>query len=166
MVDRVAYYLNSTSDVKEFELLQISHPSFTQTFYIVRNKRSGLTVTLENAASQFFTYYPLQIKGQGAKDDLDYALQISLGDLGELLPTQFDAVAAANTFNIKPTVIYRTYRSDDLTAPMFGPLTLEVDSFAFKREGATFVAKAPSVNINKTGEFYTFERFPMLRGFL
>jgi hypothetical protein len=29
-----------------------------------------------------------------------------------------------------------------------------------------FEAKAPSLNVNKTGELYTFDRFPMLKGFL
>ena len=75
-------------------------------------------------------------------------------------------MASQDGFSEKPRVVYRTYRSDDLTRPLFGPIVLEVDSFAFNREGSTFTAKAPSLNINKTGELYRLERFPMLRGFL
>jgi len=97
---------------------------------------------------------------------LDQSFTFTLGDLGELLPKELDAVASANGFSEKPRVVYRTYRSDDLTKPLFGPILLEVESFAFNREGASFTAKAPSLNINKTGEVYRLERFPMLRGFL
>ena len=96
---------------------------------------------------------------------LDQSFTISLGDLGEILPAELDAVATADGFDEKPVLIYRTYRSDVLTAPLF-VITLEVESFTFNEQGAVFEAKAPSLNINKTGETYTFARFPMLRGFL
>ncbi len=113
-----------------------------------------------------FTYYPLRIVGVGARDNLDFGLKIDLGDLGEVLPTELDAVSSESGYEEKPVVKYRTYRSDDLTAPLFGPLVLEVRSFSFNREGSTFEAKAPALNVNKTGELYKIDRFPMLRGFL
>lgn len=160
------YFLNSRSDIKEFELLSISHPAFTKTYHVVRNNSKGITVTLETAVVQHFDYYPLQIKFDGVKNDLDYSLQIIIGDLGEVLPTELDAVAAAEGYQINPMVIYRTYRSDDLTAPLFGPIELEIESFSFKKEGASFKAKAPSLNLNRTGEYYDLSRFPMLRAFL
>ena len=126
----------------------------------------GVTVTLETEAQATFDYYPLRIENNGSRDDLDQSFTITLGDLGEVLPTELDGVASQDGFGEKPRVVYRTYRSDDLTRPLFGPVILEVESFAFNREGSTFTAKAPSLNINKTGELYLLERFPMLRGFL
>ena len=126
----------------------------------------GVSVTLENGQIATFDYYPLRIEDNGTRDDLDQSFTITLGDLGDILPSELDNVADAGSFNVKPSVIYRTYRSDDLSRPLFGPVTLEVESFAFNREGSTFTAKAPSLNINKTGELYKLERFPMLRGFL
>lgn len=113
-----------------------------------------------------FDYYPMRIENNGSRDDLDQSFTFSWGDLGEVLPMELDRVAVSGGFGYKPQVVYHTYRSDDLTAPLFGPLVLEVESFAFNRDGSTFTAKAPSLNINKTGEIYTLERFPMLRGFL
>ena len=160
------FFLKSKSSVVQLETLEISHPNFTKVYRIVRNAVEGVTVTLETLQSASFDYYPLQIENAGIRDDLDQAIKINLGDLGEVLPKELDEVSSNSGFGIKPIVIYRTYRSDDLSRPLFGPVTLEVSSFAFNREGSTFEAKAPSLNINKTGEAYKLDRFKMLRGFL
>lgn len=160
------FFLKSKSSVVQLETLEISHPSFTKIYRIVRNAVEGVTVKLENEIYADFTYYPLQIENAGVRDDLDQSLKINLGDLGEVLPKELDEVSSKDGFSIKPTVVYRTYRSDDLERPLFGPVVLEISSFAFNREGSSFEAKAPSLNINKTGEVYKLDRFPMLRGFL
>lgn len=166
MTSYAEFFLKSSSSVVQLELLEVSHPNFTKVYRIVRNAVQGVTVTLETGVQQAFTYYPLQVENDGSRDDLDQSFTITLGDLGEVLPMELDEVAANEGFGIKPTVIYRTYRSDDLTSPLLGPISLEVESFAFNQNGATFSAKAPSLNVNKTGELYKLDRFPMLRGFL
>lgn len=167
MSDYTEFFLNSPSSIVQLELLELSHPDWSQVYRIVRNAAEGVTVTLETAEEAAFIYYPTKIENKGVRDDLDQAFQITLGDLGEVLPLEFDNVANGTAgFSVKPSCKYRTYRSDDLSAPLFGPLLLEVDTFAFNSEGATFTARAPSLNINKTGELYLLERFPMLRGFL
>jgi len=166
MSDYSEFFLKSKSSVVQLELLEISHPDFTKVYRVVRNAVQGVTVTLETSASAAFDYYPLKIENAGIRDDLDQAITINLGDLGEVLPKELDEIASNDGFGIKPLVVYRTYRSDDLSRPLFGPVKLEVSSFAFNREDSTFEAKAPSLNVNKTGELYKIDRFPMLRGFL
>ena len=166
MPSYVEYFLNSPSSVVQLDLLEISHPAFTQTYRLVRNAVHGVTVTLETAEEAEFVYRPMRIAPLGSGDDLEQALKIDIGDLGEILPTELDAVAAEQMMSVKPTVVYRTYRSDDLTAPLLGPIRLEISNISFSREGASFEARAPSLNINRTGEVYRLERFPMLRGFL
>lgn len=160
------FFLNSKSSVVQLETLEISHPNFTKVYRVVRNAVEGVSVTLETGDFATFDYYPLQIENAGIRDDLDQSIKINLGDLGDVLPKELDEVSSNNGFGTKPIVVYRTYRSDDLSRPLFGPVTLEVSTFAFNREGSTFEAKAPSLNINKTGEVYSLDRFPMLRGFL
>ena len=166
MPDYTEFFLNSKSSVVQLELLEISHPDFTKTYYIVRNNTEGITVTLEDLTEQTFDYYPLKVTPSGSREDLDFGVRIDLGDLGEVLPEELDAVASASGYSVKPTVKYRLYRSDDLTAPMLGPHTMEVTAFSFTREGASFEARAPSLNVNRTGEVYRVDRFPMLKGFL
>ncbi len=166
MSEYTEFFLNSRASIVQLETLEISHPNFTKIYRIVRNATAGIDVTLETLEAVHFDYYPLRIKGNGARDNLDFSLQIDLGDLGDILPNELDAVSSADGFTIKPLVVYRTFRSDDLSKPLFGPLILEVGTFNFKREGSGFEAKAPSLNVNQTGEIYALDRFPMLRAFL
>lgn len=156
------FFLNSKISVVQVETIQISHPNFTKTYNIVRNVVDGFTTDDVGV----FDYYPLRITPMGARNTLDSGIKIELGDLGEVLPLELDAIQAANGFSIKPSVTYRIYRSDDRSAPIFGPLILQIVTFSFNKEGATFEAKAPALNVSKTGEVYTISRFPMLRGFL
>ena len=163
----INFFLNPQSSIAELELLELTHPDFSTVYRIVRNAVDGVTVTLETGAIEFFDYYPLAIEASTVREDLDYIINLKVGDLGEIIPNELDLVAnAANGFQVKPLLKYRSYRSDDLTAPMFGPLNLEVTEFNFVKDGAEFEAKAPLLNINRTGEVYTLDRFPMLRGFL
>jgi len=160
------FFLNSKSSVVQLELIAISHPNFTKTYYVVRNAINGITVKLETGVWQRFEYYPLQITPTGSNNDLDQTLQVQLGDLGLILPTELDVVNAANGFMTKPLLTYRTYRSDDLTAPLAGPFVFVINNIAFQKEGAVLAAGAPSLNLNRTGESYDMIRFPMLIGFI
>lgn len=240
------YFLNSPSSVVELELFEISHPSFSKVYRIVRNSAQGITATLEawqireitraggsivtvfledvtkqdecpysvgdvitlvgitigttnwngahavtgvnsdgsftfasagpvdetqftghSTLTVFFEYYPLQISsGLISSDDLDQAISIDLGDLGTVIPQELDAINAAGTFDKKPTLVYRTFRSDDLSAPMYGPNRFKVNDISFKKQGASFDASAPKVNSSATGKIYTIDVFPMLQGFL
>lgn len=161
------YFLSSRSSVVQLETLEISHPNFSQVYRIVRNATAGLVATIETGGTAEFEYYPVKIVPHHARDDLDHSISATFGDLGEILPKEMDLVMKApGGMKTKPTVKYRVFRSDDLSAPIYGPLRLEVEAFSFNKEGATFEAKAPSINLTRTGEVYSFTRFPGLRGFL
>lgn len=165
------FFLNTSSSIIQLELLEISHPSFSQTYRLVRNAINGVTVTLEDASSHAFTYYPVKIVPTGNANDLDQTLQVTFGDLGQIVPTEIDRVLLTTSGGLptsitKPTLIYRTYRSDVLSAPLAGPYRFQVNNIAFTKEGATLQCTAPRLNLNRTGEIYDMARFPMLRGFL
>ena len=166
MSDYSEFFLNSNSNIVQLDLLEISHPDFTQTYRVVRNAVDGVTVTLEDMSVHTFEYFPLRITANESLDDVDFSIQIDFGDLGQVLPAEIDAISAAQGFGTKPTVKYRTYRSDVLTTPLVGPYVLEVSAFNFNREGSSLTAKAPSLSVLTTGELYRIDRFPMLRGFL
>jgi hypothetical protein len=159
------YYLNSASSIVKLDLLDIAHPDFSKTYYIVRNAIAGVTVTREDATVQAYEYYPLQITPTGSDSDLDQVLKVQLGDLGEILPMELDRISVAGTFKILPTLTYRQYRSDQLGAPIDGPHVFQIDNIAFNETGAAFQASAPRVNQTGTGQRYSYDRFPMLRGF-
>ena len=161
-----SFFLNSSSSIVHLELLEISHPNFSQVYRIVRNAMNGVTVTHEDTTVHDYTYYPLKLTPVAASDDLDQVMQVQFGDLGQILPMELDNVAAANAFNIKPTMKYRVYRSDDLSVPLYGPLQFEITILPFKSDGVTFEARAPRLNQLGTGELYSLDRFPMLAGFI
>jgi hypothetical protein len=158
------FFFGSKSSVREYETLEMSHPNFSKIYRVVRNARSGLTATIETGEVVFFEFLPLRLTDASMTGDLDYNTQIDFGDLGELLPAEFDRVRAADGFGIKPLVILRTYLSGNLTVPLIGPLRLQSSAFTNRREGASFVAGAPSLNVSKTGIPYTIALFPMMRG--
>lgn len=164
--DYIAFFLNSRSGIVQYECIEFAHPSFSKTYRIVRNNAYGLTVTHEDGQQYLYDYYPLQIDAGNTKDDLDQSLNISIGDLGEELPAEFERALTGAYSEQAPTLKYRIYRSDVLTAPMYSLQTLEVTSVSMDGRAATFEAKAPELNNTKTGRLYTLDRFPMLRGFL
>jgi hypothetical protein len=170
MSDLTEFYLNTRSDIWEAELIEISHPNFTQTYRIARNVEAGadsITVDLSGAETGVeFTYYPIHVQPAGARDDLDASIRLDVGDLGELVPGEIDAVASAGGFMTKPALRYWTYRSDILTEPMYGPLTLEIPQIALNDRGCSIDARAPQLNATKTGERWTLARVQMLLGFV
>lgn len=167
MADYISFFLNSKSSVVGLETLEISHPSFSKTYYIVRNSVKGLIATDENGILTKYDYYPLSVSSDGVKNDLDSGLKVSLGDLGEIIPDEIDRLIASDTFHIKPIVKYRSYRSDDLSGPMYGPLVYEIPAFSFDGQNSSFEAVAPRLNSNKTGIIYDISgAFRTLRGYL
>lgn len=165
--EALAYFLAADRTVVQLETLEFSHPAWSQVYRRVRNHRrdGGVRVTLETGESAWFDWYPMEIEEQGAGGDLDWSIRIDFGDLGEVLPRELDRSYAQDLMGTKPRVVYRTYRSDDLSRPLLGPIELEATTFSFKREGASFQATAPYVNNTNTGESYNLTRFPMLQGF-
>lgn len=162
----IEFFLNSRVDIVQFECLELVHPDFSQIYRFVRNNTDGLRAKLETDEYGDFAYVPVAIRQGEMIDDLDFSLEVELGDLGEILPLELDNIAANDGFITKPQFIYRSYRSDDLENILFGPLKLEVVTFGFNKTGAKFEAVAPRLNVSRTGEIYTIARFPGLRDFL
>lgn len=166
MTSYTEFFLNCKSSVVELDTIEISHPNFSKIYRIVRNNTQGITATLEDNTTATFDYYPISISKSQDSDDLDQLFEITIGDLGEVLPTEMDLVRASDNFKTKPAFIYRSYRSDILTSIMNGPIKLKIKNITFNESGCKIKAEAPSLNVNKTGEIYTLERFPMLKAIL
>ncbi|MDQ2139591.1 DUF1833 family protein [Alcaligenaceae bacterium B3P038] len=162
----IRFFLDRRRSVYEIETVELSHPSFSKTYYLLHRHRRPMTLTLENGQAVTFEYVPMRLTPLGASGDLDYGVQVVLGDLGEIIPDEVDRIQAAGTMRIRPVAKFRSWRSDDLTKPMILPVKLEVGDLSRNREGATFNAMAPRLNLVRTGEIYKVERFPMLTGFL
>jgi hypothetical protein len=157
--------LASPPSVVRLDTLEISHPNFSQTYRLVATVPPGATSIV--AMAQTWEYCPMSVMPIASTDDMVQALNVTLGDVGEIIAAEVEAVWDANGLNTRPTLTYRAFRSDDLAAPIAGSeRVLEIASVTTTREGASFEAQAPELNASRTGELYTDEVFPMLRGFL
>lgn len=163
--DYVAFFLSGKVQHYEIETLEISHPAFSRVYYIVRNVMEGIALNDENGAQRFFEYYPLKLEDEGASNDLDYGLNIQLGDLNEIIALEEQNLMAQDSFDIKPQIIYRAYHSGTLEI-MNGPLVLEAASIPYSGEGAALRGGAPNLNISGTGIRYDTNRFPSIREFM
>lgn len=166
MSDYINFFLNSSSSVIQYECVEISHPNFSKVYRIVRNNSEGLEVTLETAEVVTFDYYPLKLTPAETSDNLDFSINVEFGDVGEVIPTEIERVVLYDGFATKPIFKYRSYRSDNLLLPMFGPLVLEIQEMTTNREGTVFEARAPKANLNATGLKYSIDKFPSLRFFV
>lgn len=162
----VDFFLNSSADVIQLELFEVTHPDFSQAYRYVRNQRGGVTVILPIDGSTFFEYRPVRISRSREGANLMQSMTIDIGDPGVTFGREIDRLVAAGTMTIKPKLRYWVYRSDDLDVPILGPLNYEVVNVSTKGGQVTAEAQAPEKNASRTGELYTFARFPMLRGLL
>ena len=113
-----------------------------------------------------FDYYPLEIKPSATRDNLDFGLDIGFGDLGEVIPNEIDRVREFGGMSERPMVYYFIFSSADLSAPLDDANKLFIDDIVRNNKFSTLSARAPSVNVNRTGRVHSIERFPTLKGFL
>ncbi|OZI74590.1 DUF1833 family protein [Bordetella genomosp. 12] len=161
------FFLAGDSGVAEIHTLEISQPSFSQVWRLQCHYRKGLTTKLESGQEVDWIYLPMRLRPLEERGNLDFGLSVTLGDTGDILPDEIQRAREAGTLRASPPrVVYRIYRSDDLDHPMYGPITLEAREIGRTREGAQFNALAPELNVSKTGEQYSTDRFEGLLGLL
>lgn len=166
MSDYDDFFLKSSRRVQILDLVTISHPNFSKTYRIVRNKIGGVAVTVGGNVVQY-DYYPIRLGSKGSKADLDYAVTVQIGDLGELIPQEIDRIDIADGFGTHPVGSFANYRSDNLTKPIFGPVNLIIENIPMAPgEGCSFDMVAVPLCQNATGEIYSPRRFRMLSGWL
>lgn len=157
MADYTQFFLNSNGGVVALECIEISHPSFTQTFKFVRNDTNGII-----AAGSIYQYIPMSIKRNNVTNDLDQTLSITIADMdGLLIKEVMNAIKVVK----RAKVVFKIFSSEDLTEPLITLQTLEITSFSKDSSGlVTFEAQAPALNSVKTGQTYTLENYPLLKG--
>ena len=167
MTDYVKFFLDSKASVISIEAIEITHPSFTSDFYFIKNSADSLTLTHEDGQSFLYKYLPMSIEISNVRSDLDQEIQINMPDMNDEFINAIEAIDYSQYRDIKPAIRYRVYRDDDLSAPLSSIQILNIYDISKNSNGdCTFNAKAPSLNSVKTGEIYSLERFPLLRGFV
>ncbi len=112
--DLAEFFFAAHPAVVQLQTIEITHPNFTTPFRFVRNDPNGIRAFVEGDLGPFvFQYLPMEIKTLGTSSSLDQAMEITLGDLGTIIPTQLQIISDENGFQTKPVIVYREYRSDE-----------------------------------------------------
>ncbi|MBN6526639.1 DUF1833 family protein [Acinetobacter pittii] len=159
------FFLNRKVDVYQLECIELSHPSFLNTYRVVRNDDRGVYVKHKEGSGQFYyEYLPLTIQRSGMLGDLDQTLTVSVSGLGDILPDEFERVLEGQYADVKPTVNYRLYSSDNLNTPIHYLLGLQLAGVSMNNKAVTFKAESPRLNTSKTGDIFSLDRFSGLKG--
>ena len=165
------FHLDSVSSVVLLETLEISHSLWPTPIRIVTNHPDGVAVTLENNQQAFFEFIPLMIQRGNTSDDLDQTLNITVGDLGEIVPPLIQKIRDASS-DEKPQVIYRSFAFDAASMVLTKQTPIEiirglsVAKMNQDYQATTFEAATSGKNSVKTGRTYNFKDYPDLRGLI
>lgn len=165
------FHLDSVSSVVLLETLEISHSLWPAPIRIVTNHPDGVAVTLENNQQAFFEFIPLMIQRGNTSDDLDQTLNITVGDLGEIVPPLIQKIREASS-DEKPQVIYRSFAFDAASMVLTKPTPIEIIRGLYVAkmnqdyQATTFEAATSGKNSVKTGRTYNFKEYPDLRGLI
>ncbi|WGO87973.1 DUF1833 family protein [Acinetobacter pittii] len=164
MSDIKEFHLDSSPSVVLLECIEVKHSLWPNPLRYVTNNANGITVTHEDSTQAVYEYMPLAIQKGKTSDDLDQSINITIGELGQIVPQLIKIILDANSEE-KPQVIYRSYLSSDLTAPVDVIYGLEVETMNQDYQACTFEAVAQRLNSVGTGRIYTTDMFPSLKGF-
>lgn len=165
------FHLDSVSSVVLLETLEISHSLWPAPIRIVTNHPDGISVTLENGQPAIFEFIPLLIQRGNTSDDLDQTLNITVGDLGEIVPPLIQKIRDASS-DEKPQVIYRSFAFDAASMVLTKQTPIEiirglsVAKMNQDYQATTFEAATSGKNSVKTGRTYNFKEYPDLRGLI
>ncbi len=146
------------------QVVQISHSAMTKVFYLWREPYTG-TITLDDDSVVSVEPLNIDVTLPETNQTLDQAFSFSFDtvNVNDEFRDELDLIPIDTTEKI--VIIYREYLSDNLGEPQ-ATVKLQTESLAYNKGVATMSAVSPRFNITRTGELYTYKRFPMLRGFL
>jgi hypothetical protein len=159
-----AFFASAPSAVHVVQVLELSHPAMTRTYYLWREPRAG-EVVLENGRTVAVECLNFDTKLAGTEGHLDQVFQLALDltDHMDELREELDLVPIDTDSLV--TAVFREYLSDDLSTPL-SQARLQVESISYIVGTATLVCALPRLNTTRTGELYIPRDIPMLRAFL
>ena len=158
------YLLNNPQGERIIEVVSISHPDMTQTYHITPTPEA-VSVTFEDSSVVVPEPKNMTVEKSKSKDDLDEQFIFNFSDPEGLISSEAALIPLDTDDDV--IVEFRTFMASDTSAPAEGPFKLIGVSMTPSTDATvTIRAQSPSLVVNRTGELYTYERFPMLRGFL
>lgn len=171
MVDQTAYarFLSSAPQAqREYRTLEIYHPNFDELLRFVqdnvdRDLPIESTAPRDPNTTQTFIAIAMGIKEPAENDEATPQLRIKLGAVADEVNDQINQISG-DGYLTPIQVIYRKYYSGDLSGPVL-VYELSAGNLEFKSyTEVNFTAEDADFARKRSGELYTLERFPTLRG--
>lgn len=163
------FHLDSSPSIALLETIEVRHSLWPNPIRIVTNHDDGIDAMLETGEVVNFEFAPLLINKGMTSDDLDQNLNITLGDLGEIVPPLIKQIRASESDEY-PEVIYRAYAFDtaSMTFAKDKPIDiikgLYIEQMSRDHQATTFDAKTSDKNTVGTGRIYNTVDYPDLKG--
>lgn len=160
MANPNSFFLTNTASVSKIDAIEFYHPDFGYIRYQYDDEE-GLDLKHEDGYTKHYYFESFDITRGNTTSDLDQSFSITFSDYNDFLK---DHINSANHMT-QIVFSWRQYRSDDLNSPMFIQRDLYIIRVNYDGSGlVTFEASAEQLNNVKTGDSYTLDRFPTLRG--
>lgn len=118
--------------------LELQHPAFATPVRVVNGVVSDMTFTLEDTSTVTFTAVPFYAERPEFAEGRMPTCSVTVDNVArELLPQ----IEAAVQVKADLVVLYREYRSDDLTEPCYGPIQFQMRKITAKGTSLTGVAQ-------------------------
>lgn len=153
---------------REYRTIELYHQDMaTPRRYLIDYVDNSFTLESDaprNASqSVLFTAISMKIVEPNENKDGESVLTVNLGAVGNEVQGALDEITESG--RLSPIeCIYRKYYSGDLSSPVL-VLNLSVSKFKFEAyKAVSFIAEDIDLSNKPSGEIYTLERFPMLKG--
>jgi len=157
------FFMTASPLIFIYDTFELLHPSWPSPILFARNSLRQLVARDENGINRTYSYFPVTLEKAGLNPDLDYSLKLSIDDVG--LVGSYVAPLSSAARQIKPTLIYRAYASNDLTTPL-ERYALRVEKLPMNDTTCTIEAVALRLNTNGTGRRYLLNDFHGLRPYV
>ena len=162
MANQISFFLTNTRNLYWIDTIEMDHPDFVEPFYFQNEYiDEDIVATNEDLQQATYSYQLFDVKRNNVVADLDQGVGVTFADYKDVLKTAVNAASSSSPITLR----YRVFRSDDLTSPMDFIQVLKVVSVNCDAEGfVTFQAGAEQLNNVKTGDTYTLNKYPLLKG--
>lgn len=161
-------YANAPVVKDIFEVISVSAPWFTRTYYLQNTFTDGVDITLEdNVTVVTAEYAPMTIGLASSNADMSYTREFTIQQVNDVIAAEIagrdPALRQKVRVESRGYLMYRDGTISLLKTPVVGT---EVTKTSRDSIGTTISTATKPVNNTSTGEVATVTRVPMLKGFL
>lgn len=147
------------------EVISLSAPWFTQTYYMQNQIVDDVEITLETGQVVTARYVPMS-RGQASSNaDLTYERNIVIQYCNDIIASEIARFTQGAEKPILTSRGYVLYRDGTVSTIKTPAISVIVRNLEINEQGASITASTKPANVSGTGERNTITRIPMQRGF-